>query len=87
MAMQDQVLRRSVMREITKLTQNIDSTLMSIAVISGVVYLGGRIRPLRGSAGRNIDVKHAVKVLQEAIESIRGVSQCVVDAAIEERAQ
>lgn len=85
MAIQDQALRHSVTREITKLTQNIDSTLMTIAVVNGVVYIGGRIRPLRGSAGRNIDVKHAVKQLQEALENIKGVTQCVVDATLEER--
>lgn len=86
MPLEDKALRHTVAREITKHIQGIDDTLMTIAVINGVVYLGGRIRPLRGSAGRNVDVKKTINTMTEALGAIRGVTQVVCDAAIEERA-
>lgn len=86
MPLEDKALRHTVEREIAKWSQSIDTTLMSVAVINGVVYLGGRIRPWRGTAGRGVDVKKQVALLQEALSHIRGVSQVVVDAIIEERA-
>ena len=85
MPLEDKVLRHTVEREVSKLTQNIDTSLMTIAVINGVVYLGGRIKPWRGTAGRGVDVKRQLVVLQDALTQVRGVSQVVVDAMIEER--
>lgn len=86
MPLEDKALRHTVEREISKLTQNIDTSLMSVMVVNGVVYLGGRIKPWRGTAGRNVDVKKQVTLMQESLSQMRGVSQVVVDAAIEERA-
>lgn len=83
MPLEDKALRHTIEREVTKLTQNIDVSLMTTAVINGVVYLGGRIKPLRGTAGRGVDVKRQVAVVQDALSNIRGVSQVVVDAVIE----
>jgi hypothetical protein len=83
MPLEDKALRHTVQREINKYIQGIDDTLMTLAVINNVVYIGGRIRPLRGSAGRNVDVKKTVAKLTEVLENIRGVSQVVVDAVIE----
>ena len=85
MPLEDKILRHTVEREIAKLTQNIDTSLMTTAVINGVVYLGGRIKPWRGTAGRGVDVKRQVAVLQDALGNVRGVVQVVVDATIEER--
>jgi len=85
MPLEDKALRHTVQREISKLTQNIDTTLMSVMVINGVVYLGGRIKPWRGTAGRNVDVKRQVLLMQEQLSQMRGVTQVVLDAAIEER--
>ncbi len=84
MPLEDKALRHNVQREISKFAQSIDDTLMTVACINGVVYLGGRIRPLKGSAGRGVEVKKQVFLMREVLERIRGVSQVVVDAIIEE---
>lgn len=85
MPLEDKILRHTVEREISKLTQAIDCSLMTVAVINGVVYLGGRIKPWHGTAGRGVEVKKQVAHLQDALQMIRGVSQVVVDAMIEEK--
>lgn len=84
MPLEDKALRHNVQREIAKFAQSIDDTLMTVAVINGVVYLGGRIRPIKGAAGRGVDVKKQVFLMKEVLERIKGVSQVVVDAIIEE---
>ena len=84
MPLEDKMLRHTVQREVNKLVQNIDDTLMTVAVINGEVYIGGRIRPLKGAAGRGVEVKKVVLLMKDALESVRGVSQVVVDAIIEE---
>lgn len=83
MPLEDKALRHTVEREIAKLTQNIDTSLMSVMVVNGVVYLGGRIKPLRGTAGRGVDIKRQVAIVQDALTLIRGVQQVVIDAVIE----
>lgn len=83
MPLEDKVLRHQIEREICKLTQNIDVSFMTTAVINGVVYLGGRIRPLRGTAGRGVDLKRQVSLIQDTLSNVRGVSQVVIDATIE----
>lgn len=84
MPLEDKALRHTVQREINKLVQNIDDTLMTVAVINSVVYIGGRIRPLKGAAGRGVDVKKTTLLMKDTLEGIRGVSQVVIDAVIEE---
>lgn len=86
MPLEDKALRHTVEREVAKLSQNIDTSLMTVMVVNGVVYLGGRVKPWRGTAGRNVDVKKQVVLIQEALTQVRGVVQVVVDATIEERA-
>lgn len=85
MGLEDKALRVTVQREISRFANSVDDTLMTMACINNVVYLGGRIRPLKGGAGRGVDVRRQVMLLKETIESIRGVTQCVVDAAIEDK--
>jgi len=83
MPLEDKQLRHTVEREISKLSGGIDVSLMSVMVVNGVVYLGGRIKPLKGSAGRGVDIKRQVSLIQEQLILIRGVTQVVCDAAIE----
>lgn len=86
MPLEDKLLRHTVEREVSKHVQGIDTSLMTIAVINGVVYIGGRVKAWRGTAGRGVDVKRLMAMLQDQLVLVRGVSQVVVDAVIEERA-
>jgi hypothetical protein len=83
MALEDKALRHTVEREVSKLTGGIDVSLMSVMVVHGVVYLGGRVRPLKGAAGRGVDLKRQCVIVQEQVALIRGVQQVVFDATIE----
>jgi 2,3-bisphosphoglycerate-independent phosphoglycerate mutase len=83
MAVEDKALRHTVEREVSKLTGGIDVSLMSVMVVNGVVYLGGRVRPLKGAAGRGVDLKRQVAIVREQLATIRGVTQVVFDATIE----
>jgi hypothetical protein len=83
MPLEDKALRHTVEREVAKLTQGIDTSLMSIMVINGVVYIGGRVRPWKGVAGRGVEVKKQLALVQDQLTLLRGVSQVVIDAIIE----
>lgn len=83
MAVQDKALRHTVEREVSKLSQSIDVSLMSVMVVNSVVYLGGRIKPLKGTAGRGVDIKRQVFIIQEQLATLKGVTQVVCDATIE----
>ena len=83
MPLEDKTLRHTVEREISKLSGGIDVSLMSVMVVNSVVYLGGRIKPLKGTAGRGVDIKKQVNLIQEQLALVRGVTQVVCDAAIE----
>ncbi len=83
MPVQDKMLRHTVEREVSKLSQSIDTSLMSVMVVNNVVYLGGRVKPLKGTAGRGVDIKRQVAIIQEQLALIKGVTQVVCDAAIE----
>ncbi|MEI6499598.1 MAG: hypothetical protein WCP21_01080 [Armatimonadota bacterium] len=83
MPLEDKTLRHTVEREVSKLSGGIDVSLMSVMVVNSVVYLGGRIKPMKGSAGRGVDIKRQVAIIQEQLSLIRGVTQVVCDATIE----
>ena len=83
MPLEDKAVRHTVEREISKLSGGIDVSLMSVMCVNGVVYLGGRIKPLKGTAGRGVDIKRQVSIIQEQLILIKGVTQVVCDATIE----
>jgi hypothetical protein len=83
MPVQDKAIRHTVEREISKLSQSIDTSLMSVMVVNSVVYLGGRVKPLKGTAGRGVDIKRQVAIIQEQVALIKGITQVVCDATIE----
>jgi hypothetical protein len=85
MPLEDKATRHIVMAEVNRWANQIDMSLATVAVINSVVYIGGRIRPHKGGAGRGVDVKHTILMMREALENIKGVDQCVVDAMIEEK--
>jgi hypothetical protein len=73
MPLEDKQTRRLVERELSR--HALDTTLLSVAVINAVATFHGRVSPLRGAAGRNIDIKEEMRKVQEACLLIRGVSE------------
>ena len=79
MPLEDKATRRLVEREIAKFP--IDYSLLVVTVINGVCTLSGRVAPLHGAMGRNVNLKEEVRKMAEAIRLIRGVHEVVVDIA------
>lgn len=79
MPLEDKAVRRLVEREIAK--HPIDYGLLVVTVINGVCTLRGRVAPLRGALGRNVDLKEEMRKIQEACLNIRGINECVLDVA------
>jgi len=80
MPLEDKQVRRLVEREIAK--HSIEYSLLTVAVINQVAYLGGTVSPLRGMIGRDVDITREMALICEAITSIKGVNDVVNDVRI-----
>ncbi len=78
MPLEDKRMRRLVERELTK-RASLDTTFLTVACINQVVYLGGRVKRMRGPAGRGADIEREMEKIIEAIESLPGVKDVVCD--------
>ena len=82
MPLEDKQARRLVERQLAK--HNIDATMLTVAVINKICYIGGRVSALRGAMGRNIDLKREMQLICEAAGTIRGINDVVMDARIDD---
>ncbi len=80
MPIEDKRTRRLVEREINK--HPIDNTLLVVSCINQVIYLGGVVKRLRGTLGRNVELRDAMNNIIEAIKDIPGVKDVVCDYRI-----
>jgi len=80
MPLEDKQARRLVEREIAK--HHIDYTLLTVAVINQIAYLDGRVSPLRGMMGRDVDIRREMDLICEAIGGIKGVNDVVNNVRI-----
>lgn len=81
MPLEDKETRRLVEREIAK--HPIDYSLLVCSVINGVCTFRGRVSPLRGTMGRGVVVKDEMAKIVDAVLTIRGINECVVDVAFD----
>jgi len=81
MPLEDKQARRLAERELAK--HSIDNTLITVAVINQICYIGGRVAPLRGALGRGVDVQREMQLICEAVTGIKGITDVVMDARIE----
>ncbi len=82
MPLEDKQARRLVERELAK--HNIDATMLTVAVINKICYIGGRVSVLRGIMGRNVDLRREMQLICEAAGAIRGINDVVMDARIDD---
>jgi len=80
MPIEDKRTRRLVEREINR--HSIDNTLLVVSCINQVIYLGGVVKRLRGTLGRNVELRDAMNNIIEAIKDIPGVKDVVCDYRI-----
>jgi len=77
MPLEDVEMRRMVLREINK--RHLDTSLMDVHVIHGVVYIRGMVRGIRG---HNVDVKQELEIIRRILRQKPGIRDVVVDAII-----
>jgi len=70
---QDQTVRREVRKELVK-RQSVDCSLVDVAVMNGVAYLGGEVRPVRHS---NVDIKEEMALIESIVRQVPGVRDVV----------
>lgn len=76
MPLEDKETRLRVMREIAK--YDMDTSLMNCRVINGVVYIDGRVSPMR-SAGAPENLQKVFEKLEETFRMMRGINDVVID--------
>jgi hypothetical protein len=81
MPLEDKATRRLVEREIGK--HPIDYSLLTVTVINGVATFRGRVSPLRGGAGRGVDIKEELRKVQDACLLIHGINEVAMDVAFD----
>ena len=79
MPLEDKAVRRLVEREICK--HAIDYSLLVVTVINGVCTLSGRVSNLRGSMGRNVEVRDEIRKIQDSVILIRGINEVVLNCS------
>ena len=80
MPLEDKETRLRIMREIAK--YDIDTSLMNVKVINGVVYMDGRISPMR-TPNAPKDLKKVLEKIEETLEMMRDINDVVIEVAID----
>ncbi len=76
MSGQDSLMVRSIMRDVGK--HPLDASELRISVSSGVVYLQGRVKPIRGYH-EDTDVDEVMTTLCKCIRQHPGIRDVIVD--------
>lgn len=66
-----------VERELHKVA--IDPSLITVAVINQVAYIGGRVRRLRTADGRGLDLRKAMQELEDHLRLLPNIRDVVID--------
>ncbi|MCS7064906.1 MAG: hypothetical protein NZL85_01385 [Fimbriimonadales bacterium] len=77
MPIEDVEQRRMVLREINK--RRIDTSLMDVHVIHGVVYIRGVVRPLRGQP---VDLNQELEIIRRILRQKPGIRDVIIDVTI-----
>ncbi|HCA46977.1 MAG TPA: hypothetical protein DEP45_06295 [Armatimonadetes bacterium] len=78
MPLEDKATRLRIMREIAK--YDMDTSLMNCSVINGVVYIDGRVSPMR-SAGAPTDLRRVFENLEDTFRGMRDIQDVVIAVA------
>lgn len=78
MPVEDMQMSRRVQREISK-RASVDSSLINLRSIHGVVYISGRIRPVRGAV--NVNLEEELHIIAQNIKRIPGVRDVVMEVS------
>lgn len=70
----DAEVRRMVLREVSK--RHVDTSLMDVMVMHGVVYMRGTVRGIRG---HSFDLKAEMELIRRILRQKQGVRDVVLD--------
>jgi hypothetical protein len=76
MPLEDKQTRLRVVREIAK--YDMDTSLMNVSVINGVVYIDGRVSPMQGPNAPE-DLEKTFVKLEETFMAMRDINDVVID--------
>ena len=80
MPLEDKETRLRIMREIAK--YDMDTSLMNVSVINGVVYIDGRVSPMR-TPNAPEDLEKTFQKLEETFLMMRDINDVVIDLAFD----
>ncbi len=80
MPLEDKEARLRVMREIAKF--DVDSTMLDVKLINGVLYMGGRISRIR-RPGAPDNLRKVLADMEEAVRGLKGVNDVVMEVKID----
>ncbi len=78
MPLEDKATRLRIMREIAK--YDMDTSLMNCSVINSVVYIDGRISPMR-SVDAPTNLRKVFEALEDTFRGMRDINDVVIDLA------
>ena len=78
MPLEDKATRLRIMREIAK--YEMDTSLMNCSVINWVVYIDGRVSPMR-SPNAPSNLKKIFDTLEDTFLMMKGINAVVIDLA------
>lgn len=80
MPLEDKQTRLRIMREVAK--YDMDTSLLNVRVINGVVYMDGRVSPMR-TPNAPRDLSKVLEKLKETFEMMRDINDVVIEVAID----
>jgi hypothetical protein len=78
MPLEDKATRLRIMREIAK--YDMDTSLLNVSVINSVVYMSGRVSPMRTPTAPR-DLRKVFDSLEETFRTMRDINDVVIEVA------
>lgn len=79
MPAEDKRIALRIAREFTR-RQSVDASDLRVTVASGVVYLAGKIRPLKVEAA--VDIRKEIAIVEKTLRTIPGIRDVINDCEV-----
>jgi hypothetical protein len=77
MPLEDKAARRRVEHEISR--HSLDFSMGNVQVLNNICYISGRVKHMHSAGGRTMDLEKEMLMIAEAIRSIAGIHDVVLD--------
>ncbi len=79
MPVEDKRIAQRITREFTR-RQSVDASDLRVTVSSGVVYLAGKIKPMKTEAA--VDIRKEIAIVEKTLRTIPGIRDVIDDTEI-----